>query len=132
MSEREYLGLGRAWMKRPRCQDETKLGNAAVTSRDGAEGSLSGRCSLQDASRFSGSGLGSLAVVREAHPGSVYYYLLLTYTCSSMERRDHLCLHFLPQSASQPASQREEGDSSRAHMPFLSRKRHELLRNSLL
>lgn len=66
-------------MKRPRYQDETKLGNAAVTSWDGAGGSLSGRCSLQDASRFSGSGLGSLAAVREAH-GSVCYYLLLTYT----------------------------------------------------
>lgn len=38
MSDREYLGL--RMMKRPRYQDQTKLGNAAVTSRYGAEGSL--------------------------------------------------------------------------------------------
>lgn len=58
MSDREYLGLGRGRSGRdkPRYQDETKLGNAAVTSRDG----LSGHCSLQDASQFSGSHLGIL------------------------------------------------------------------------
>lgn len=65
MSDRLVIGNISAWLgvKRPRLQDETKLGNAAVTSRDGAEGSLaclSGHRSLQDASRFSGLSPGHL------------------------------------------------------------------------
>lgn len=45
------------------------------------QGDMSGHCSLQDASRFSGSLLGSLAVVRVAQDrvSCVSYYLFFTY-----------------------------------------------------